>query len=52
MMTATMQAPKVMAEAIEKHDGKVRYDKESGVYSFENGTSWSNAIWQAGLTIR
>ena len=48
MMTATMQAPKVMAEAIEKHDGKVRYDKESGVYSFENGTSWSNAIWQAG----
>ena len=46
LMANTVQGMSTAAEIVNKKTGDAAYDQETGRFTFEDGTTWSNAVWQ------
>lgn len=47
MMVNTVQGMSTMANVINNKAGNATYNPETNQFTFEDGTTWSNAVWQA-----
>lgn len=47
LMVNTVQGMSTMANVLENKVGRASYNPETGQFLFKDGTTWSNAAWQA-----
>ncbi|WP_301345894.1 LPD38 domain-containing protein [uncultured Muribaculum sp.] len=47
MMVNTVQGMSTMANIINNKAGNATYNPETNQFTFEDGTTWSNAVWQS-----